>query len=214
MFEFSGTPNLEKLQRYGFQQDGEKYLYCTQLLNGQFRLTVTVSREGVQTTLFDCDFQEEYTLHLVAEANGEFVNRVREELNAILQDIETNCFENTKSALVQAIFDFAREAYGDEPEYLWEDCDYAVLRRKDTKKWYAIVMDIPQKRLGLEGDHVVEILDVRIDSENLSQTIDGKRFFPAYHMNKKHWITILLNGSLPKEEIFQYLNDSYQMAKK
>lgn len=215
MHEFSGKPNPEKLRKYGFRQTGETFGYSCQLLGGQFDLTVKIGSNGsVQTTLFDCDAEENYTLHLVAEASGEFVNRVRDELDKALQDIEQNCFENTKSALVQSILDYGKEKYGDEPEYLWEGYDYAVLRRKDTKKWYALIMDVPKKKLKLEGDGIAEILDIRFDAEKLAEKIDGKRFLPAYHMNKKHWITILLDGSVSPEEIFGYLDDSYRMAKK
>ena len=215
MHEFSGKPNPEKLKKYGFRQEGETFSCEKKLLGGQFDLTVKIGLNGnVQTELYDCDAEEIYTLHLVAEASGEFVNRVRGEVDKVLQDIEKNCFENTKSELVQKIFDYGKEKYGDAPEYLWEGYDYAVLRRKDTKKWYALIMDVPKKKLKLEGDGVAEILDIRFDAEKLAEKIDGKRFLPAYHMNKKHWITILLDGNVSTEEILEYIDASYQMAKK
>ena len=215
MHEFSGKPNPEKLKEYGFRQEGEIFSHTIKLLGGQFDLTVKIGSNGdVRTSLYDCDAEENYTLHLVKDASGEFVGRVRDEVDKALEDIEKHCFENTKSAIVQSILDYAKSKYGDEPEYLWEGYDYAVLRRKDTQKWYALIMDVPQKKLKLEGDSIVDILDIRFDAEKLAEKIDGKRFFPAYHMNKKHWITILLNGSVSSEEIFGYIDDSYQMAKK
>ena len=215
MHEFSGKPNPEKLKKYGFLQNGETFSYACILLGGQFNLTVKIRSNGaVQTALYDCDAEENYTLHLVAEASGEFVNRVRDELDKVLRDIEQNCFENTKSEIVQKILDYGKEKYGNDPEYLWEGYDYAVLRRKDTKKWYALIMDVPKKKLKLDGDGIAEILDIRFDPDQLAQKIDLKYFFPAYHMNKKHWITILLDGGVSPEEIFGYIDDSYRMAKK
>ena len=113
------------------------------------------------------------------------------------------------------ILQYASEQYGDEPEYLWQDYpEYAVLRRKDTKKWYALLMNIPKKRLKLEGDETVEVVDLRFDVDELPSKIDNVRYFAGYHMNKKHWITILLDGSVPLEEILGYVDKSYILAKK
>jgi len=34
---------------------------------------------------------------------------------------------------------------------------------------------------------------------------------PAYHMNKSHWNSININGSIPDKLIFQWIDDSYQL---
>ena len=113
------------------------------------------------------------------------------------------------------ILQYAAEQYGDEPEYLWEQYpEYAVLRRKDTQKWYALLMNISVKRLGLDGNEMVEIVDLRFDVDELPNNIDNKSFFAGYHMNKKHWITILLDGSVSLDEIVDYVDKSYALAKK
>lgn len=113
------------------------------------------------------------------------------------------------------ILQYADEQYGDEPEYLWADYpEYAVLRRKDTKKWYALLMNIPKKRLGIDGDEMVEVVDLRFDVDELPNKIDGKSYFAGYHMNKKHWITVLLDGSVDLDEILAYVDKSYALAKK
>ena len=117
--------------------------------------------------------------------------------------------------ITRELLSYASVEYGDEPEYLWErypEC--AVLRRKDTQKWYALLMNIPQSKLGLDGDKMVEIVDLRFDVDELPLKIDGKRYFAGYHMNKKHWITLLLDGSVPLSEILDYVDKSYTLAKK
>ena len=113
------------------------------------------------------------------------------------------------------ILQYAREQYGDEPEYLWAQYpEYAVLRRKDTQKWYALLMNIPKNRLGLDGEETVEVVDLRFDVDKLPSKIDNKSIFPGYHMNKKHWITVLLDGSVQLGEILGYLDKSFVLAKK
>ena len=119
-----------------------------------------------------------------------------------------------KENFTQKILQYAQEQYGSDPEYLWDNYpEFAVLRRIDNKKWYALLMNISKKKLGLDGDEMVEVVDLRFDVDELPNKIDGKRYFSGYHMNKKHWITILLDGSVPLAEILDYIDRSYTLAK-
>lgn len=209
------TANIDKLIKYGFELVNGKYVYQTAMIDGQFRLTVTVNGNEVSTELYDLTTADIYTLHLALGAVGAFVGRVRAEYEQILHDIEQNCFDTDvfKQDFTREVVQYALEKYGDEPEYLWERYpEYAVLRRKDNQKWYAILMKIPQKRLGLDGDEIIEIIDLRFDASELPLKIDGARYFAGYHMNKKHWITVLLDGSVQLAEILDCVDKSYLLA--
>ena len=212
------TANAKKLVNYGFQEVDGKYVYQTAIMDGQFRLTVTVEQSGeIATELYDLTAEDVYALHLVEGAVGAFVGRVRAEYEQILHDIEQNCFERDvfKQDFTREILAYAKTKYNDEPEYLWNDLpDAAVIRRKDTKKWYVLLMTVLPKRLGLEGDEPIEIVDLRFDADELPLKIDGQHYFAGYHMNKKRWITILLDGSAPLAEILDYVDKSYELAKK
>lgn len=211
------TPNCKKLVEFGFEKVDESYVYSTQILDGQFKLTVKIEGDGeVKTELFDPVAEEEYTLHLVAEASGEFVGRVRAEYQYVLKNIADNCFDANifRENCTRKIIEHARERYGDELEFLWERYpDAAVLRRKDNRKWYALFMTVSKAKLGLEDSEPAEIIDLRFSADELPKMIDGVRYFPGYHMNKKHWITMLLDGSVPTEEILNHLDKSYDLAK-
>ncbi len=94
---------------------------------------------------------------------------------------------------------------------MWEKFpNDAVLRRKDTKKWYAVLIVIEPKKLGLEGDAPLDIAVVRKGATER----EGKGYLPAYHMNKKNWMTLLLDGTLCDEEIDEAIISSYDMAVK
>ena len=69
-------------------------------------------------------------------------------------------------------------------------------------------------RLGLADGGVHEVLDLRGKPEFVERIPDGERFFPGYHMNKKHWFTVLLDGSVPDDEICRLLDESYVLAAK
>ena len=210
--------NADKLAKYGFELRNGKYVYQTALIDRQFRLTVTIDGNGeLETELFDLSSEDVYTLHLVEGAVGAFVGRVRAEYEAVLQDIEQNCYETAvfKQDFTREIINYAKLKYGDDVEYLWENYpDAAIVRRQDNKKWYVLLMTVLPKRLGLSGDEPIEIVDLRFNVDELPKKIDNKRYFAGYHMNKKHWITILLDGSVPLSEILNYVDESYILAKR
>ena len=209
--------NTDKLGKYGFEEVDGKYVYRTDIVDGQLRLTVTVDGGEIFTEIYDVAADDVYTLHLVDSAVGAFVGRVRTEHEQLLRDIEQNCFDVDvfHEDYTRKIIQHASETYGDEPEYLWDDLPKAaVIRRKDTRKWYVLLMTIPAKKLGLDSSEMVEIVDLRFDPQELPNKVDGKSFFYGYHMNKKHWITILLDGTVPLDEILRCVDNSYALAKK
>lgn len=209
--------NVEKLLGFGFQLVGSKYVYATGIVDGQLRLTVTVENGELTTEIYDVAAEDAYTLHLVEGAVGAFVGRVRAEHEAVVHDVVEKCYDYDvfREDYTKKIIQHAAELYGDAPEHLWKDSpEYAVLRRSDNRKWYVLLMSIPEKRLGIGGDETVEVVDLRFDAEELPSKIDNKSYFAGYHMNKKHWITILLDGSVPLDEILDCVDKSYALAKK
>lgn len=218
MFEYK-SPNFEKLSSFGFKFDGEKYSYSVKILGGQFELNIEISSasKDVRTRLTDLSTGEPYTLHLVAGAGGAFVGAVRAEYERVLTEIADKCFENDvfKGDIPHMVIDYVRERYGDELEFLWKTFpSNAVWRRKDNKKWYGILLTVSKRKLGLDSDETAYVIDMRADPETLPSLVDGKRYFRGYHMNKKHWLTICLDGSVPAEEIFVRIDESYDLAKK
>lgn len=84
------------------------------------------------------------------------------------------------------------DQYGTEPEYPWKDRN-AVLRHKDNKKWYGVILETGKNKLGLPGDGTAEILNVKCDPVLAASCRTQPGFFPAWHMNKEKWLSILLN---------------------
>ncbi len=110
------------------------------------------------------------------------------------------------------IFEYVKEQYGTIPEYLWDKYPlYAVLKHNNNK-WYGIIMNISKEKLGLEGKEEVDIIDIKCPFEMIGSLRLRKGFLPAYHINKEHWITILLDGSVEKEEIKQLIDLSYELT--
>ncbi len=211
------TVDIPKALTFGFIQKNSEYIYETDILDGAFLLQVIIDTDGnIDTKLIEKATDDEYVLHKTS-ATGSFVGEVRNAIEAILIQVASHCFhtEVFKSTQAKDIIGYVREKYGDELEFLWNKFpDNAIWRRKDNKKWYGILLTIKASKIDLVRDTTIEILDLRIKPEDIETTVDNQRFFMGYHMNKKHWYTLLLDGSIPTEEICRRIDESYLLARK
>lgn len=108
------------------------------------------------------------------------------------------------------IIQHVQNTYGAEAEYLWADIpDCAVFRHPSSRKWFGIIMNVLPGKLGLDGGEAVDIINVKCGPIVAGSLLAEKGFFPAYHMNKSNWITILLDNSVPDEQINPLLELSY-----
>lgn len=114
----------------------------------------------------------------------------------------------------EELIEYAVSEHGAQPEYLWKKYpNYFVLRHSAGGKWFAVVMDVPKRRLGLDGDGGVYIADLKCGPILGGSYLGKKGFLPAYHMNKENWISVLLDGSVPREEFITLLETSYYLTK-
>ena len=109
------------------------------------------------------------------------------------------------------IFEYVKNQYGTIPEYLWSSSPDSAVLRHQNGKWYAVIMNVERSKLGLDGDGTVEIIDVKCDPEMTGMIIQTYGFLPGYHMNKQHWITILLDGTVGESKILDFLDMSYDL---
>lgn len=105
---------------------------------------------------------------------------------------------------------FITEHYGAQADYPWlSDPDFAVFRHEDNRKWFALIMDVSRSKLGLPGDEMLDIVNLKCDPVLAASLRGEPGIFPAYHMNKEHWITLALDGSVPGETVLLLLEMSY-----
>lgn len=209
--------NREKLLAYGFEKNAELYTYKTTIMKGEFQLMISISNGGlIDTKLIEFASDEVYVLHRTSAA-GSFVGSVKTEYDEVLQDIADKCFETDvfKSEMTKKVIQYVQATYQDELEFLWPKTpSNAIFRRKETKKWYAALLTIQKNKLGLPSDEVIEVIDLRNKPEKVSALVDALNYFPGYHMNKKYWLTICLDGSVSFEAIKELIDESFQLAVK
>lgn len=109
------------------------------------------------------------------------------------------------------VFDYIKKKYGVSPEYPWRKYDEnAVFRHQDNNKWFALVMEVGRDKLGLSGGESVGVINLKIDDPYFHDVLiqeDG--ILPAYHMNKFHWISVLLDGTVPQERVCDLIDMSF-----
>jgi predicted DNA-binding protein (MmcQ/YjbR family) len=108
---------------------------------------------------------------------------------------------------------YIKKSYQTSPDYPWgKDSGYAVLRHAHNKKWFCLVMTVKKSRIGLAGDDLIEIMNIKCRPEWIGSLRQSAGFLPAYHMNKEHWLTVLLDGTVPDEELHHLIDDSFALT--
>ncbi len=210
-------PSPPHLLSYGFTHTGAEYRYSCLIRNGEFCLHVTFDKLWhVDTVLTEGDTGEEYTLYKTT-AQGNYVGQVREDIGAVLQDIADRCFDASpfKQEQTLALVAHAASVYGDAPAFLWERTPgNGILRRQDSGKWYGAILTVSAQKLGLDDNRVVEIVNLHGTPADVAKLLERPQVYPGWHMNKKSWYSVILDGSLADEELFVLLAESYRLAGK
>lgn len=119
-----------------------------------------------------------------------------------------------KKSQKDRIIAHVKEFYGADPEYLWEKTpNSGVFRNSINKKWFGAILDIPKSKLGYNDETIVYVLDIKCDPLMVGELQKQKGFFPAYHMNKDKWITVILDDTVKDDTIFFLLEQSFDLIK-
>lgn len=113
------------------------------------------------------------------------------------------------------LYKYVKETYQVEPDFPWKKSpNYAILRHKKSQKWFAAVMNISADKLGLDSSREIDVMNVKCDPILKGSLLQEPGVFPAYHMNKEHWLTVLLDGTASEQLVFDLIDISYMQTKK
>ncbi len=204
--------DFDKLLRYGFKMDKSLYKYSKNIIDNSFRIDVEIDKNGIVSgKVYDLAFGDEYNNFRI-ENSGIFAYKIESHFRKLLEDIKSNCFVEEAFISKQAnrIAKLIKEKYGDSPNFEWEKFPgYATFRNAESKKWYGIIMNIDKSKLGDDFSLEVEIIDIKLEPEEISDLLKKEGFYPAYHMNKKSWITIILDDTVDDQDIINLIDKSY-----
>ena len=113
----------------------------------------------------------------------------------------------------QELFEYCLDTYNTTPDYPFdEDSETAVMRHTDNRKWYAIVMRVSRRRFGFDCDEVIDVVNLKLPVDMFGSFGSDEGVYPAYHMNKLHWISVLLPDA--HDDVLSFLlNVSFDATK-
>ena len=113
----------------------------------------------------------------------------------------------------QQFLEYCLNTYSTSPDYPFdEDFETAVLRHADNRKWYAIVMCVSRRKFGMNSDEVIDVVNLKLPTEMFGSFGAADGVHPAYHMNKLHWISVLLPDA-PEDVVAFLTNASFEATR-
>ena len=205
----------DKAQAYGFKKMDGIFEYQCPVLSGSFFLKMWIKAQEVSFKVYDQDTGDEYIQIHLEQLQGHFVGQVREVCQETLAAIRQSCFEVEDFLYPQAkrLMNYISQRFQGRIEYLWERSpDSGAIRHRDTLKWYGVFMAIDWEKLDAGKSGNIEVLNVK--TNQAADLTHEKGIYPAFHMNKKYWVSIPLDNTLADEELFALVDRSWQLTKK
>ena len=202
--------DFEKLKEFGFCFENNTYTYSEDFMDGDFKAVIEIS-DVLKGKVIDNNSNEEYMPLRIESFDGEYVCKVREAYKSILKRIADACCTDVFFACEQAnhIANLIHETYGVKPDFPWND-DNGVFRHLDTRKWFSLIMFVSIDSLLKNGNSaMVNVMNLKTEQQ---YDVDG--IYPAYHMNHKYWISLILDDTLSDTLIMELVSKSYNLTKK
>ena len=227
-------PDPEKLKAYGFRQGADGSLKYEKLLREEtFRAELTVDPAGtVRGQLIDLEFGDEFYQIHSDNQRGAFVAEICEEYGELLEEIAEAGFIPQPFILPQSnrIARRVLAEFGEKPVFPFKKIEGAgVFENPDNGKWYGLIMEVDRNKLKkpetLSGGkargssqnpesaedvpkHMTEAMNVKVQPETVPELTKREGIYECYHMNKKHWVTVVLEDGVPDEDIMSLLRES------
>ena len=100
---------------------------------------------------------------------------------------------------------YIRNNYGVAEDYPWDDSDAFVFRHRVSRKWFCLFMNISASYLGIDDNRVITVVNLKAPRSMRDDLLREEGIYPAYHMNKQHWISLDLRKA--NEKMLEVLID-------
>ena len=203
----------EQLKDFGFTEEAKKLVYRKEILDSSFLIEIVYIDSQFLIEVYDLEFDEIYSLFSVDSAVGETVQNIRESVEEILSSILGLADKSEK--ISSEVIDYCNNKYGGNRVNPFKKHPDILALVNEKNKWYALFLDIDYNKLNKNTDITtkVKILNVKYPTDKILEIIDNKNIFPAYHMNKKHWISIVLDKNIKFKAIKELIDISYSLVK-
>ena len=218
-------PVPEQLLKYGFRKGDldSVYHYRAAIKDGAFNCEITVTEQGdVCGRVTDAATAEDY-LPLRQPGSGAYAASVREAYRELLLDIARHAFQEVLFPGDQAnrITAEILKRYDVRPDFPWQEENssqnryrsYGVFRHRDSGKWFALIMNVREEVIFKNGSVTpLDIVNLKADPTVIPDLLRRPGIFPGYHMNHRHWISVILSGELTDRDIMSLIEESRRLT--
>ena len=210
-------PNIQRLVEYGFIEQSGIYYYQTKLEDTGMYALITVDNSTVSGKVMDEFTDEEYVAVHTVGKKGNFATKVRTAYLSCLEDIAKNCFEKMMYSSDQAnvMHEWLINQFHDTADHPFTksqnskptvDNDFTAYKPSGCDKMYALMFTIEKRKLDKVYDEtLIDAINIKVEPSTIVDLLQLPGFYPAYHMNKKHWVTAILDGTIKDETIKELL---------
>lgn len=198
-----------KAEEAGFRKKGTGYVLRKPLQGLGLQAEITLGEKTLGVRVLEEDGEEFYLLR-VGNAAGSFLPSVRDAAEEAAREIADRVFPAEDPG--RRILETARRRFGTVPDAPFDDGGESLALRAENGKWYALVMTIDASRLSKDRRGPVRVMNLKVDPAKRESYRDDLYFYPAYHMNKTHWMTVLLDGGLDWDKAERILEESYRLV--
>ena len=201
-----------KLEEYGFIKSDSVWNYTKIFMNGDFKAVICIDFKGkVSGKVYEVETNDEYLPLRVENMEG-FAGDVRFEYKKILEDVKAKCchvsyfVHSQANRLTRAIYN----EYDDVPVFPWDKFRrHGVFKNPHNGKWYALIMSIDKSKLDKKLFGEAEVMNIKLKEDKILELLKQKGFYPAYHMNKKSWISIILDDTISDNILLDLIAESH-----
>ena len=202
----------ERLLAYGFERTGDILLFRRKMSNGLYAV-LSYKCGDISGKVFDEETDEEYTVFRLEGVTGAFVVGVRSRYISLLEDVRDSCSDERLYITEQSerIAVEIRARYGAEAEFLWEKFPhYTVFRNGESRKWFAIIMDIDRSKVSQQETGVTDVMNVKTGDRTPEFVAKGA--YSCFHMNDRNWVSIILDDRLSDDLVMEMIEVSYRLS--
>lgn len=199
--------------KFGFKKIGPQTFELRRLLRTpDFEVQIVIEHNEIKLKVFELPERLEYLpFNLTRGEGGSFVNQIRFEVDEVMYQVIEACYQAMDYR--EAVFDFVKAEFNTQLETPWEEHpEFYVMKTANRQKWYGLMMRISYKLLDPQQSGMVDVLNLKAPPMQIVDLIDHQIFYPAYHMNKKHWVSVIVDEKINSDQLQELIRQSYRLV--
>lgn len=199
--------------KFGFKKTGpETFEINLPLKTPDFEVQIIIDHNEIKLKVFELPDRLEYLpFNLNEDEGGSFVNQIRSDVDEVVYQVIESCYQLKDYR--ERVFDFVRAELNTKLETPWaKHPEFYVMKTANRQKWYGLMMRISYQLLDPQQSGIVDVLNLKAPPLKIVDLIDYQTFYPAYHMNKKHWVSVVVDEKINLKQLQALIRQSYQLV--